>query len=474
MHRRSVGGLFRCRGRLSLCCGPSLAARGAFSDFFSASYSASFSAFLGAFLLGAVLATPGWSADSYPNRPIKIIVPFSPGGSTDAMARQVKREIDERELLPVPLVIVNLEGAGSAIGSRRAKNAEPDGYTVMVLNEAIITSKYWGSVPYGPEAFEPIACTGEAGTVLTVREDYELADLGAVLRAAKEEPRTIRAAVALGTPSHFACLSAQAALPGAEFLHAQVGGGAHRFVALKGKHVELTTFSTDEFRRFRSEGLRGLAYLGPKRNPDLPEVPTALEQGFDVQRSISLYWWAPKGTPADRIEYLGKALEQAMQGEQLRQRLRETSVEPLFLQGEALQAKLAKVEADIQSVDPRRQAPLPNMVLWTLGVMAVFGAWSVVEHLRTRPSHPAEQPAAEPAMHVGKMITAMAITAAFVALLTWNVLPLGCSIAIFMLACGGLLGAFRHRLLGPTLVLLTLLLSASFHYLFTQLFVIDL
>ena len=435
---------------------------------------------------------------AYPDRPIKIIVPFSPGGSTDAMARQVKREIDERNLLPQPLVIVNLEGAGSAIGSRRAKNAEPDGYTLLVLNEAIITSKYWGTVPYGPEAFESIAMTGEAGTVLTVREDCEYEDLGALLRAAKEHPRSIAAAVALGTPSHFAALGAQAALPGAEFRHAQLGGGAHRFVALKGKHVELTTFSTDEFRRFRAEGLRGLAYLGTERNPGLPEVPTALEQGFDVQRTISLYWWAPKGTPADRLAYLGDVLQQAMQGEQLQQRLRETSVEPVFLRGEALQKKLAKVEADIQSVAPEReveansedadaqQSTLPNLVLWTVSFIVIFAGWSAVEWARQpstmlageAPSASSSSSQTTPAnsaeLHVGKMIGAVLLAAIFVMLLTVNILPLGYSIAIFMLTTGGLLGAFRERELGAALVVLTILLSSGFHYLFTQLFIIDL
>ena len=412
--------------------------------------------------------------EAYPSRPIKIIVPFSPGGSTDAMARLVKREIELRNLLPQPLVVVNIEGAGSAIGSRRAKNAKPDGYTLLVLNEAIITSKYWGTVPYGPEAFEPIAGTGEAGTILTVREDSRFESLGDMLEEAKRNPGTVKAAVALGTPSHFACLGAQSALPGAELRHAQFGGGAHRFAALKGGHVDLTTFSTDEFRRFRQEGLRGLAYLAKQRNPDIPDVPTALEQGFDVQRSIMLYWWAPKGTPEDRIAVIRDALEQAMQGEALQQRMAETSIDPVFLSGRDLSEKLMAVEAAIQSVDPRRTADLPKVVLWTTLAIVVLTLWSIVEHLRAGHSIVTDEVKKQLQPKLLPMLAALGLTCAFVGLLVAGWLPMWLTIAAFMLACGAALGAFRSRTLGIALVALSLFVAVNFDFVFTYLFVIDL
>ncbi|MCA9177703.1 MAG: tripartite tricarboxylate transporter substrate binding protein [Planctomycetales bacterium] len=422
-------------------------------------------------VLGNAGVAPIVADEAYPIRPIKVIVPFSPGGSTDALARHIQAEIDRRQLLPQPMAIVNIEGAGSAIGSRRAKNAEPDGYTLMCLNEAIVTSKYWGSVEYGPEAFEPIASTGEQGTILTVRDDSPYRTLGDLLVDAKRRPGKVTAAVALGTPSHFACLGAQSALAGAELRHAQIGGGAHRFAALKGGHVDLTTFSTDEFQRFREEGLRGLAYLGRERNADMPEIPTALEQGYDVQRSIMLYWWAPKGTPPERLRVIGDALEQAMQGETLRERLAAASVEPVFLRGDELRRKLVQVEADAQSVDPRRQIRSPRTVLWTLVVMAALALWSVWEMMTSETS--SKRAARIDAIHPSKSLGAAALTVAFVVWLSSGMAPLWASIGGFMLSCGAWLGGLRTRGMAVALLLLTVALSAGFHYLFTYLFVVD-
>ena len=105
---------------------------------------------------------------SYPHRPIKLVVPFGPGGGTDTYARIIEKAIEDENLLPVPLVIINLEGAGATIGSRRVKNARPDGYTMMVLHDAILTAKYSGTVNYGPEAFKPVAATGEVGMIVAV------------------------------------------------------------------------------------------------------------------------------------------------------------------------------------------------------------------------------------------------------------------------------------------------------------------
>ena len=134
--------------------------------------------------------------------------------------------------------------------------------------------------------------------------------------------------------------------------------------------------------------------------------------------------------------------------------------------------KLAKAEADIQSVDPRRQVALPNMVFWTIGIMGIFAGWAGWEQLRSNAS-PSE-PADSSNIHVGRMLGAIVVTGIFVTMLAMNWIPLGCSIAAFMLVCGGLLGAFRNRITGAALILLTAGISTGFHYLFTQLFVIDL
>ncbi|MCH7592696.1 MAG: hypothetical protein IH989_07960, partial [Planctomycetes bacterium] len=101
-----------------------------------------------------------------PARPIRIVVPFAAGGGTDLFARIMEEAIERNRLLPQPLLITNVDGAGGTIGSRRVKNAKPDGYTVLLLHDAIVTARYAGKAPYGPEAFVPVAATGELGLVL--------------------------------------------------------------------------------------------------------------------------------------------------------------------------------------------------------------------------------------------------------------------------------------------------------------------
>ena len=148
----------------------------------------------------------GIARAEYPERPIQIVVPFGPGGGTDTYARALKQVIEENDLLPQPLVIVNVPGAGATIGSRRVKNAEPDGYTLLLLHEAIVTAKYSGQADYGPEAFEPIAGTGQQGMVIAVREDSPHRSLQDLLDAAKRtaakaaEPAVIAMTNQKGSP----------------------------------------------------------------------------------------------------------------------------------------------------------------------------------------------------------------------------------------------------------------------------------
>ena len=105
-------------------------------------------------------AAPG---GSYPQKPIRIIVPFGAGGGSDTFTRILQKAISENELVEQPLVVINMPGAGGSIGSRKVKNARPDGYTVLQIHEGMLTNKHSGNANFGPESFEPIAGTGKNG-----------------------------------------------------------------------------------------------------------------------------------------------------------------------------------------------------------------------------------------------------------------------------------------------------------------------
>ena len=118
----------------------------------------------------------------YPSRPIHVVVPYAAGGGSDTFVRIVQQGIAEGDLLPQPLVIINQAGGIGTIGSREVKNAPPDGYKILCHHNAIITAKLAGTVTYGPEAFEPIAMTGEMSMVILVRADAPIRNVGGPAR----------------------------------------------------------------------------------------------------------------------------------------------------------------------------------------------------------------------------------------------------------------------------------------------------
>ena len=336
---------------------------------------------LAAAFVGAVCVACSGEQDSsgdlaeFPRKPIKVIVPFGPGGDSDTFARLVQKTVRDHDLLDEPLVILNVPGAGGTVGSRSVRDAAPDGYKILNLHEGIYTSKYSGRATYGPEAFRPIAATAESSLVICVRDDSPYQDLADLMGAVVQSPDTILFGMAQGTPTHFAGRRLEnAAGDGARFRMVASGGGAKRRNDLVGEHVDVTPFSLAEYIGFQAGGVRAIAYLAAERHPDLPDVPTARELGFDVVMHHVHYWWAPRATPDLAVERIADMLEAAMATDYLRGRLAETKTEPLFLRGAALESHLAARDLEFQDVALVHYGGLPDPVVPVLvitGILAV-------------------------------------------------------------------------------------------------------
>jgi tripartite-type tricarboxylate transporter receptor subunit TctC len=419
----------------------------------------------------------------YPRQPIRLVVPFSVGGGTDMFARVIKKAVDDQELLPEPLVIVNVEGAGATIGSRRVKDAAPDGYTLLVLHEAMMTAKYSGKVDYGPEAFDAVAGTGEMGMVIAVAESSPFQSLRELIEAASREPNQLTFGANLGALTHFAGLQLEQLAPGARFRFAQIGGGAERFADLKGGHIDVTGFSLEEFVRFRSEGLRGLAFLGPERHPAVPEMPTAREQGFDLEFGSMFFWWVPKQTPREVREKLADVLQAAMQTKYVRQKMADIHCEPVCLRGAALRRRIASSTQNIARLASRHEANTregvqmprtPEWILLSLGVLAVpvaVGSWR--QWHRRHAERQAAVAAGAPRARLDLAGVTIVLACAYA-----TVLSLGgdyrLTTLLFVYGLGATLA--RSRRIGVHLWILTaaLLLSVGMHALFTGLLTVDL
>lgn len=426
--------------------------------------------------LGVLLATGGCTRETESRPPLKLVVPFGAGGGTDHFARIVKKAIEDNALLPVPVVIINIEGAGATIGSRRVKNARPDGNTALILHEAIITAKYSGKANYGPEAFEPVAGTGEVGMMITVREDSPYEDLNDLMQAAREQPGEVTFGANLGASTHFAGLKLEHERSGARFRFTQLGGGAKRFAALKGGHIDVTGFSIEEYLRYKPAGLRALAFFGPERHPAAPEIPTAQEQGFDIATTNMFFWWYPRGTPQKRIDELANALREAMQTDYVQQKMAEIHCDPVFIRGEELRKRIAAMTERVAKVAPRKSTSVPNfpaIVAGVIGCLAVMSGWQTWRDRRAEPVAQTADNAVPETRRTGLAALCIALTAAYVLVLDAGWAGFVPATTVFVLIAGAALSGLRPKSLLP-LVAVALAMGFGLHAVLTRVFTVDL
>lgn len=203
----------------------------------------------------------------YPEKPIRLIVPFGQGGSSAEAARPMVKAINDNDLLGQPITISYVPGAAGTIGARQVKDADADGYTLLLWHVAANGAKALGNVDFGPEAFVPIAGTDEKCFALVARETSEYKTLPELLEAAKAHPETIISADNLGGANHIASVMAESALPGARFRHVQIGDASKTYPALLGGHAEVNGSSVSMTNK-ENPGLRILGYMADERHPN--------------------------------------------------------------------------------------------------------------------------------------------------------------------------------------------------------------
>lgn len=425
----------------------------------------------GVVLLGFWLERRQKRQDAFPSKRIRLIVPFAPGGESDTTARTFERAIEKNGLLPQPLVVINQKGAGGTIGSRVAKKAKPDGYTILLLHDAIFTAKASGKVPYGPEAFEPIAATGENHLLIAVAKDSPFRDLPHLLSEAKTQPGTVVFGVNRGAPTHFIGLQLQQFAKGAKFRFPQSGGGADRFKDLLGGHIHVTAFSVAELIQFRASGLRALAIMAEERHPQLKEVPTARELGMDIVSSNMQMWWAPRGCPRDRVAYLADVIEKAMQTEEVQSQLKKRYVRPIFLRGEPLKRRIRQRAAQIGRISISRPEQLPNVPLIVLSLLALVILLLLGQQWRSRWQGQGRSEAIRPAIALSVWMVPL-LTVVYVMALIQEWLDFRPLTFAFVVLVGIALKPKWQAI--PPLMLTGAILSVGLYFLFTQVVVVSL
>jgi tripartite-type tricarboxylate transporter receptor subunit TctC len=266
---------------------------------------------------------------AFPEKPIKVILPTNAGGETDGLVRLLQRGIAEKKLLSEKMVIVNLPGAGGTLGTRKIKQAKPDGYTIGLWHSGIVTSKAMGIVDFDHNDFELICMSGYTELLLGVTEKSQFQTIEGLLDVARAKPRSVKVSTNIGLPVHLIpLLFAEEA--GVEFRFIQTGGGAPRLTSLLGGHSDMTMLSTMAFINFRESGLKPLVTFSGERDPLFPNVPTAKEIGVDVELVEIRVWLAPKGTPEPVLNILRNAIETVMKDPKISGEMKKLGVVPQF------------------------------------------------------------------------------------------------------------------------------------------------
>ena len=285
---------------------------------------------------------------AWPEKPVKLIVPFKAGGTSDQTGRAFQAAIKENNLLPQPVTIINVGGHYS-IGSRQGKEAAPDGYTFLLIHIALMGGQGSGVLDFGYKDFEPVAATAEFCLAPMVRKDSGIDSLKELLDQAKSKPDSLIFGANLGAINHMAGIMLQNANPGSKFRFVQIGGGTANFTALTGAQTNATVLSGAEVVNFTlnpdgtpsdKSQIKPLAYTGAQRHPKLPDLPTTKELGYDVEFCISSWWFAPKGTPREAVDGFASALERASKTSRIQEFYEKKLFADTFLKGAALQKSL--------------------------------------------------------------------------------------------------------------------------------------
>jgi tripartite-type tricarboxylate transporter receptor subunit TctC len=279
----------------------------------------------------ALLGAPA-SAQDYPNRPITLVVPFPPGGSTSIVARTITDKL--AELLGQQIVVENRGGAGGTIATRAIAKAEPDGYTLLLgyTGTLAIGPSLYSNVGYDPRKdFVSIGRIGTAPNTLVVHPSFPAKSVAELIAYAKANPGKVNfGSAGVGTVSHV-CGEYFAAAAGIKLVHVPYKGTGPALIDLLGGHIPMAFAPIPATHENAKSGkLRMLAVTSAVRSTLAPEVPTIAEQGLPGFEAVLRYGIvAPPGTPRAIIDKLNKALNTALASADIRKRLALEGAEPL-------------------------------------------------------------------------------------------------------------------------------------------------
>jgi tripartite-type tricarboxylate transporter receptor subunit TctC len=300
-------------------------------------------------VLLAIAITPPLSAavaaaDTYPSKPVRLIIAFAPGGSTDIVARMIGAKLSER--LGKQVVPDNRGGGGGTIGMEMVAKAEPDGYTLLFTSSAITTNPLLFKVPFDPvKSFIPVAKIGSGPAVLAVHPSVPANSVKELITLAKKQPgKLVCAAAGVGSFVHMSSELFKM-MAGIDFKIVQFKGGGPAMIDVMGGHSQILTGTlTMTMPQIKTGKLKARGYAASARTKLMPELPTVSEAGLPGYESA--IWWGiftPAGTPKEIVDRLYKEIAAIMNSEEMKQTF-EKQGSDVDLMGSADFAKFIEAE----------------------------------------------------------------------------------------------------------------------------------
>jgi len=290
------------------------------------------------FCLATLIAGPSFAAQPYPSRPIRIIVPFAPGGGTDVIARSVAQHLSRA--LGGSVVVENRAGAGGTIGSNAAAKAAPDGYTLLIATNATfaLAPGLYTQLNYDPARdFVPIALVATGPSILVVNPQLPVTSSAAFVAYAKANPDKLNyGSAGNGSMAHIAT-SLFNQMSGAKSTHVPFKGGAMAVQELVAGRLQfMIAGPVESIPLVQSGHLRALAVTTSTRFPSMPGLPPLAESlpGYDITNWYSLV--APAGTSADIVNTLARYIRDMLAIKDVQEMLAQQGVEAKSMDGQAL------------------------------------------------------------------------------------------------------------------------------------------
>src|SRR6266516_3136610 len=299
-------------------------------------------------------------ADDYPSRPIRLIIPFPPGGSNDVVGRIVANQLGQK--LGQTVFVDNRAGAGGVVGTDVAAKSAPDGYTLLVVSLAHAVDPWIYQETFDPiKDFVPVAILATGTNVLTVNPNVPVHSVKELIDLAKAKPGFLNyASAGIGS---FQNLGGELfkVLAGIDIVHVPYkGGGPSMLAVIAGEAQMMFSSIVQTVSNIQGGRLRPLATGGARRSPILPDLPTIAEAG--VPDYVAADWWgilAPAGSPAPAVDRLHTAIEEGLRSADTLKNLDQQGASPLHMSsaefGAYIKEEMAKWGTVVQKADMKAE-----------------------------------------------------------------------------------------------------------------------